>query len=99
MATWREREVIAALESKGFRLDRSTDHGYYRFYYRDFPTIIRTKMSHGKDEISRKGSLFEAIKNQLKLTASELEKLFNCPMSEAEYTAILIERGHVSEPE
>jgi hypothetical protein len=99
MATWKGRVVVAALQAKGFRPDGTTDHDYYRFYYQDRPTTIRTKMSHGKDEISRSGTLFKYIKGQLKLTASELEDLLNCPMSEAEYTALLIAQGHVSESE
>jgi hypothetical protein len=47
MASWKWRSVRRALLDKGFRLERSTNHEYYRLYVQGKASSVRTKVSHG----------------------------------------------------
>jgi len=90
------RQIRAALERKGFRQERSTNHVYYRLYVQGKATAIRTKVSHGaKDEVGSRSPLFLAYKRQLRLTSAQLERFLACPMDEEEYVRILCASGAV----
>jgi len=92
MAEWSTREVDVALRRKGFELERSTNHEYYRLYVDGKATAIRTKLSHGNRKINQRSQLFAAIARQLKLKKQELSDLFNCPLSFDGYLTLLRER-------
>ena len=92
MAEWSTRKVAAALLKKGFTLERSTDHEYYRLYVDGRKTSIRTKLSHGKKKINQRDPVFEAIARQLKLKKQELLDLLNCPLDFDGYLSLLKDR-------
>jgi len=93
MAEWSTRAVDSALRRKGFVLERSTDHEYYRLYVNGKATAIRTKISHGNKKINQRSPLFGAIARQLKLKKKELADLFDCPLDYDGYLKLLKERA------
>lgn len=97
MPTWKQREVRAALEAKGFVQDRSTDHYYYVLFHGDQATSIRTKVSFSKKTVlsSRSGTLFNKFKRQLRLTGPQLTNFLNCPLTSARYVEILAENNEI----
>lgn len=97
VASWKWRQVRGALEKKGFMVDRQTDHVYYRFYYHGKATSIRTKVSHGdKGELHGNSALAGQMRDQLGLPTRQLfNDLLDCPLSENEYAAKLVEQGLV----
>lgn len=100
MATWDGTRIKRALTQKGFHKDEPTDHEYFRFYFGNKATSVRTKVSFGskgKTEVSSSSPLFSAFQNQLHLTNRELRDFFNCPMSVEQYTQLLKDKGVISE--
>ena len=92
MAEWTTREVATTLRRKGFELERSTNHEYYRLYVNGNKTVIRTKLSHGSNKINQRSPLFAAIARQLKLSKQELSDLFDCPLDYDGYLSLLKNR-------
>jgi predicted RNA binding protein YcfA (HicA-like mRNA interferase family) len=97
MATWKLKEVRAAIESKGFECVRSTGHRIYKLYHGGQELSVTTKLSHGsKKEIAEGSTLWLYFKNQLKLNNEQLRRFFNCPMTADELIEILVKAGIVS---
>lgn len=99
MSSWKSRQVRAALEKKGFKVDRQTDHTFFRFYYRGTATSVRTKVSFGeKSELHSSSVLAGQIQKQLGFPSRNLLGDFlSCPMSEEEYTTMLLHQGVIEE--
>lgn len=91
---WRYRDVCAALERKGFTRN-DTDHAYFRLKYNGKYTGVWTKVSHGNGEIVRGRTLFELMKRQLKINASQLASLFDCTLNGEDYIKILRDNNHI----
>lgn len=76
-------EVEAALKKKGFELKRKTDHKFYELMVNGKKTGIRTKISHGRDEIQP--SILAKMAIQVKLSNGDFERLIECPLSRSDY--------------
>lgn len=87
--SWRTREIVSVLKRKGFHEERKTKHEFFRFHIEGKVTQVRTHVSHGHQEIRKGTSLFAAMARQLHLSNTELEKLLNCPLSQAGYIEVL----------
>jgi hypothetical protein len=86
------RKCRAALEKKGFVLDRRTTDDFYYLYYNGKKTAIWTKLSQGKREDLR-DRILGKIRGQLRLeTNPQLGAFIECPMSGRQYATYLIER-------
>jgi len=94
VASWKWRNVRRALLEKGFRLERSTNHEYYRLYVDGRASSIRTKVSHGsKGELNANSPLMRKYQGQLRLEKQRVQELFDCPLSGAEYARLLKDKG------
>lgn len=96
MGSWKWRDVRRSLQAKGFQLERSTNHEYYRLYVDGRASSVRTKVSHGsKGELNANSPLMRKYQGQLQLEKHLLEALFDCPLSGAEYVQLLKSKGVV----
>ncbi len=96
MATWKWRTVRRALLAKGFRLDRSTDHEYYRLFVGGKASSVRTKVSHGnKGELNSNSPLIKKYQRQLRLDKKLLEDLLDCPLTGEDYVRLLVANGEL----
>ncbi len=85
------RDVMAALERKGF-VPSEGDHTYYFFYTTtNKKTIVKTKVSHSKKDID--DNLLSQMARQCKLTNAQFRNLVDCPLSREEYEEILRTQG------
>lgn len=91
MATLKAREVSSSLKKKGF-IQSESDHTYFVLYVNNKKTSIRTKMSHGKDEVD--DYLLNMMSLQVKLEKREFIDLVNCPLSAQDYLKLLGARGY-----
>ncbi|MCK5773202.1 MAG: hypothetical protein KAH57_05390 [Thermoplasmata archaeon] len=89
MATRKTRAIKGSLKKKGFK-ESTNDHFWYVFYFNGKKSSIRTKISHGTSEYGN--SLLSKMAGQLRISNSELLELIDCPLSEKEYSNILIEK-------
>ena len=87
------RNIAAALTRKGFRSHHG-DHVYYYLYVGDKKTSIRTKISHGENEIGE--NLLAVMARQVKLTKKLFGDLVDCPLTHDQYVKILQHGGHVA---
>lgn len=83
------RDLVQAMEKKGFVNNPSKDHHqYYCLYVNGRKSNIYTYISHGLKEYN--SHLMGKIKKQLKFpTAQDAESFFDCPMSGDEYVEML----------
>lgn len=96
MATWKWRIVRKVLLDKGFRLDRSTNHEYYRLFVEGKASSVRTKVSHGnKGELNSNSPLMNKYQAQLRLDKKRLEDLLDCPLTGDEYVRMLVANGEL----
>lgn len=96
MASWKWRTVRRALTDKGFRLERSTNHEYYRLYLDGKASSIRTKVSHGsKGELHGNSPLMRKYQDQLRLDKRRVADLLDCPLSGEAYVRLLMARGEL----
>lgn len=87
--------IEASLLKKGFTKDKR-DHRVYVFYHKGKKTSARTKISTGTGYKVYDDNLLGKMKRQLLLdTNQEVRDLVSCPMSQAEYTKILIGRNRI----
>ena len=92
MRTFNSKEYKKALESKGFRHERSTGDDIYYFYFQDKKTQIHTKISHGaREDIGP--ALFKMIQKQLKLSSRQTVYFAKCPLTHEKYIEHLQEQG------
>jgi len=89
---WRSPQVRDTLERKGF-VQSNTGDAYFRLFVDGKFTGVKTKVSHGREDIVRGRFLFTQMKRQMHLTSEELERFFNCPMTGEDYIALLRSKG------
>lgn len=84
-----------ALKAKGFR-PRASHHRYFVFYTEDgIKTPVWTKTSHGKGAADIPDNLVGRMAKQCKLRATKFRALVDCPLSQAEYEALLIRKREI----
>jgi hypothetical protein len=93
VSTYRAREIRSALKSKGFR-QSNTDHEVYHLYIGNKKSTVRTYVSFGSKEYG--DNLLGFMSRQLRLRRGELNELIECPLSEEQYVALLVERGEIA---
>lgn len=95
------RKIIRSLSKKGFVLIEKRRHTFLVFVdSQGRQSQIRTFFSRGSSYKDYTLPLLKAMKNELKLkNLKALESLINCPLSENEYRALLIEQGFLKEDE
>lgn len=90
-------QISKALTKKGFEEQSSKIKGHHKYYYFIFDgkkTHIYTYLSHGMPEYHKQ--LMDDIKKQLKFSDAKLaEKFLDCPFSQADYEAMLKEKGEL----
>ncbi len=88
----RDRKTVEkALTAKGFRL-REGDHHYFIFFSDEGKkSLAKTKTSHSHKTIS--DILLAAMARQCYLSKGEFLNLVDCPLSQAEYQAMLQQSG------
>ena len=84
------RDLRKQLLSLGFEEDRGKDHIFY-FYRYEEKIVVRTKVSHGLDEIRQ--PILGLIAKQLQMNRDEFEDLLKGKVSSERYKKILTERG------
>jgi predicted RNA binding protein YcfA (HicA-like mRNA interferase family) len=80
------REVMGALESKGFKRRKGRDV-FLHLYVDGRKTPIFTKVSHGGKEIHDR--LLAAMARQLHLTRRQFDDLVNCPLTSEDLVRLL----------
>ena len=90
------RACRAALEKKGFVLERRTRDDLYYLYYAGKKTSVFTKVSQGRGEDLR-DRILGKIRMQLRLeTNNQLRDFVECPMTGDDYAAYLIEKDVIA---
>lgn len=90
--------MVAALESKGFKLSQGNrDHDFLFFGHQGITQAIFTKVSRGSAYKTLGDPLLSKMSRQVKLTKGEFLDLVDCPMSEHEYLARLVAQGLVQD--
>jgi hypothetical protein len=92
MSSVRVASIVAALLRKGF-VEERRDHKYFLFHVDGKKTSVFTFISHGEREAN--DWLLGQIARQLSLTKREMLRFIECPLSEAEYQDLLIDRGRI----
>ena len=94
-ATYKRAAVERALEAKGF-CRRESHHSYFIYYTEGgMKTPVRTKTSHGKSGADIPDWLFSRMAKQCKLRTAEFRDLVDCPLSQADYEALLTGKGEI----
>ena len=84
MASLKVRDILANLEKKGFAKDESRDHIWLNYLSTEGKkTAIRTKVSHGEDEIGN--PLISKMAKQVRLSNTDFISLVSCTLSGEEY--------------
>lgn len=92
----RRNDVIKELPKKGFEIDRSGHHIYFRHKHSGRFTGPYTKVSHSSKTKEISGDLITLMKRQLWLDkGKQVDELVNCPMSGDDYTTVLRENGRL----
>lgn len=81
-------EVAKALEEKGMERDETHHHMFRKEI--DGVTALVTRISHSGDDID--DGLGKMMGNQLCLQLKEFWNLVDCPLSEEEWEALVVER-------
>lgn len=84
------RDVLKGLERKGFSQSES-DHSFMVLYVNGKKTPIRTRVSHGSDEID--DHLIHLMSRQLWLDKKKFMELIDCPFTFPEYLKELEGQG------
>ena len=92
MSTIKTKDIRDALTGKGFR-SAEKHHEMFWLFVNGRKTSIRTRLSHGSSEYD--DGLLGLMARQLKLRRADLDKLIECPLTEAEYVKLLVANGHV----
>ena len=88
------RRVESALLAKGFRFRNSRHRKLYFYTVQGESTAVSTLLSHGGDR-DVNDRLLAQMARQCRLSRREFDRLIDCPMSQQEYEALLVERGIV----
>lgn len=92
---YKNREVKKALEDKGF-ISRTKKHHFMIFIHNGKKTRAHTIIRLKPNQNIPRG-LFSKISNDLFLDNSELIDLIECPLTQNDYSHLLIERTDISE--
>jgi hypothetical protein len=84
------RDILKGLEKKGFHSEEG-DHTHLILHFNGKKTIIRTKVSHGSNEIG--DNLINLMSIQTKLDKKKFIDLVNCPLSMENYLQELRNQG------
>jgi hypothetical protein len=79
MVSIKTNDILHGLEKKGFVRSAKGDHVHLVLYLGDKKTLIRTKVSHGSNEID--DHLIGLMSWQLKLDRKKFIDLINCPLT------------------
>lgn len=86
-------KIDGSLCRKGFERKNDADHVQYILYINGLKTRIRTKISHGENEIG--DDLISKMSRQLKLSKKQFLDLIECPLSKEEYVKLLQKNGEI----
>lgn len=86
-------DIHKALVSKGFIEITGTNHDLFILEVEGKKTQVSTFTSRGSKYKSYGTNLLGAMKQQLKLTSSELLQLIDCPLTYDRYIELLKERS------
>lgn len=92
MAVLDPEKVKSSLLKKGFT-EENGDHHFYILFIGGKQTIVRTKVSHNKQDIG--DGLISAMSKQLFLKKKQFLDLINCPLSKEKYIKILKNKGKI----
>lgn len=87
MTVLKTKDIRRSLTKKGFVEDSSHDHIIFWYKPGEKKTAIRTKISHGKSEIS--DPLIGKMSNQTRLSKTQFVDLVQCPLSAEEYQELV----------
>ena len=94
-ATYRRAAVESALEAKGFRR-RESHHRYFVYFTEEgAKTPVWTKTSHEKGGADIPNNLIGRMAKQCKLRTAEFRALVDCPLSQADYEALLASKDEL----
>lgn len=99
MPAYKSQDISKSLCKKGFLEDVSSKqqhHKYYYLYVNGKKQNIYTYVSHDTkiEYSSSNGSLFSAVKKQLKFSdKNKLCEFIDCTFSESDYISMLSEKG------
>lgn len=88
------KDVERALSSKGFTLEKKSDHNYYFIYKNGKKTIVNTKVSHGSHKDIDNGLLNKMMK-QIKLPKKLFDDYMDCTFSKEQYLKYLEENKYI----
>ena len=88
------RRVESGLLAKGFRYLDSRHRRLYYYTLSGDPTPVQTLLSHGGNR-DLNDQLLAQMARQCRLSRREFLALIDCPLSQAEYEALLVEGGWV----
>lgn len=93
-------DVRRNLPPKGFAVEDSTHHVYFRFLRNGKKTRYYTYISHGKPDEDVGDGVVRSMKMQLGLsTARQVRELVECTMSGDQYLDALIQSGSLPKQE
>lgn len=95
MAGWARDQIRSALTSKGFELVDGRDHEVLTYKVDGLTRAIWTKLSRGTGYKVYRDTLLRDMKEQLKVTRQQLDRLIECDMKQPEYTEHLRSRGFI----
>jgi predicted RNA binding protein YcfA (HicA-like mRNA interferase family) len=87
------RDVVAALQKKGFRSSNSKDRRFVYHRPDGTKTKVSTMVSHGEREIG--DSLLGQMSRQMQISRAQLDEFVACSLSQATYDEHLKARGTV----
>jgi len=94
MASLERDAVESSLKKKGFVVEER-DHRYFMLYADGQYTGIHTKTSRGTGYKTLGSNLVGKMAEQLKLTTQQFVELVRCPLSAAEYIALLNQKNEL----
>ena len=90
------KDIHSALTSKGFQVRESKDKMYHLFV-NGKKTVIWTKVSQGEKEV-HDALLATMARKQLHLSRKDLDRLIECPLSQAAYVTMMRAAGKLPPP-
>jgi hypothetical protein len=90
------KNLVKALERKGFQKVGGTKHDHYCFFYNGLRTDIRVVISRGSKH-TYSGYLLTLLSQEMYLAKKQLECFIDCSLSEEMYIEHLIEKNKLSE--
>ena len=89
------RRIAKALKKKGFEEERDSHHIYYYYKNNGQKTAIRTRISHGANEIG--SGLISAMSQQMHLEKQQFTSFVECKLTADIYHQHLLDRTLIQE--